>query len=93
MPEGIDPNILVGWLILTGIVLGSLYKLGKWLGKLVAIGQEVIEKMGDLSSSTTDHYAKDDERFTSQGLQLAHIEGRLDEQAAQIDRLVIGRKA
>lgn len=31
MIEGIDPNVIVGWLAVLGVTMGALWKVGKWI--------------------------------------------------------------
>lgn len=50
---GVDPNVLVGYLILLGIVLGALWRLGRWATKLISLGESIVKEMGDLRRDVT----------------------------------------
>lgn len=79
-----DPNQLVGWLILAGVVLGALWKAGIWLKKLIDIGTRIIEEMGELRRDV-NHLQQ---ILTGHRAAIAYLLGKAGEPLDLMDELI-----
>lgn len=84
MFDSLDPNMMVGWLIFAGVIAGALYKLGRWLNKLISIGTSIIVEMGALRKDVTNL----EQQTTGHRVALGYLLGKAGEPLEKLDELI-----